>query len=90
MLRRISTWRSDLPYCMCWKSSNACVAMSYHPSPGRWSAQGSLQELRAGVESKKLLQGRPANSARKLTLEEIFLHTVGGSGPAERELSWLG
>jgi hypothetical protein len=29
-------------------------------------------------------------SGEKLTLEQIFLRTVGGSHPAEQELSWLG
>jgi hypothetical protein len=29
-------------------------------------------------------------STRRLTLEEIFLYTVGGSRSAEQELSWLG
>jgi ABC-2 type transport system ATP-binding protein len=58
---------------------------------GQLVAQGSLEELRAGVESE-ITSGPPSAElpARKLTLEEIFLHTVGGSGPAEQELSWLG
>jgi ABC-2 type transport system ATP-binding protein len=52
-------------------------------------AQGSLEELRAGVESQApgTLEAQPI---RKFTLEEIFLHTVGGVRPAEQELSWLG
>ena len=52
-------------------------------------AQGSLEELRAGVESQApgTLEAQPI---RKLTLEEIFLHTVGGARSAEQELSWLG
>ena len=52
-------------------------------------AQGSLEELRAGVESQApgTLEAQPI---RKLTLEEIFLHTVGGVRSAEQELSWLG
>jgi ABC-2 type transport system ATP-binding protein len=58
---------------------------------GQLVAQGSLEELRAGVESE-ITSGVPSPElpARKLTLEEIFLHTVGGSRPMEQELSWLG
>ena len=59
---------------------------------GKLVAQGSLEELRAGVEAQT-----PAGSGNgthpsgeKLTLEEIFLRVVGGSHPAEQELSWLG
>src|ERR1700741_243602 len=59
---------------------------------GRLVAQGSLEELRAGVEAQT-----PAGSSNgaqpsgeKLTLEEIFLRIVGGDRPAEQELSWLG
>jgi ABC-2 type transport system ATP-binding protein len=51
---------------------------------GHLVAQGSLEELRAGVESQA-----PAMQGEKLTLEEIFLRIVGGTRPAERELSWL-
>jgi ABC-2 type transport system ATP-binding protein len=56
---------------------------------GTLVAQGSLEELRAGVESQAqgASEGGPGS---KLTLEEIFLHTVGGSRSAEQELSWLG
>lgn len=59
---------------------------------GQLVAQGSLEELRAGVESGGA-SGMPSAehpAAKRLTLEEIFLHTVGGSRPAEQELSWLG
>jgi ABC-2 type transport system ATP-binding protein len=52
-------------------------------------AQGSLEELRAGVESQVPGSGE-AGPGGKLTLEEIFLHTVGGALSAEQELSWLG
>lgn len=63
---------------------------------GRLVAQGSLEELRAGVEAQA-----PADSSEgsgnavvppgeKLTLEQIFLRTVGGVRQSERELSWLG
>jgi ABC-2 type transport system ATP-binding protein len=56
---------------------------------GQLVAQGSLEELRAGVEAQT---GDAADSpsTRRLTLEEIFLYTVGGSRSAEQELSWLG
>jgi ABC-2 type transport system ATP-binding protein len=66
---------------------------------GRLVAQGSLEELRAGVEAQALAAGagpsgdgasRHLASAEKLTLEEIFLRIVGGSRQAEQELSWLG
>jgi ABC-2 type transport system ATP-binding protein len=71
------------------------LAIIHH---GRLVAQGSLEELRAGVEAQALAAGagpsgdgashEPA-SAEKLTLEEIFLRIVGGSRQ-EQELSWLG
>jgi ABC-2 type transport system ATP-binding protein len=65
---------------------------------GQLVAQGSLEELRAGVESQNatalLASGAtPDNQhspAEKLTLEQIFLRIVGGTRPAEQELSWLG
>jgi len=59
---------------------------------GQLVAQGSLEELRAGVESEVASAGNSSEhpSAQKLTLEEIFLHTVGGSRTTEQELSWLG
>jgi ABC-2 type transport system ATP-binding protein len=54
---------------------------------GRMVANGSLDELRAGIA----LAGDDANE--KLTLEEIFLRIVGGSAEANeaqlQELSWL-
>jgi ABC-2 type transport system ATP-binding protein len=55
-------------------------------SHGRMVANGSLEELRAGVASS--LPG--AQGDQRLTLEEIFLSIVGGgvSEPAQ-ELSWL-
>ncbi len=53
---------------------------------GQLVAQGSLEELRAGVEA----QTPGGASEAKLTLEEIFLRTVGGTQAAEQELSWLG
>jgi ABC-2 type transport system ATP-binding protein len=51
---------------------------------GRLVAQGSLEELRAGV------QAQAGAAGEKLTLEEIFLRIVGGSRAADQELSWLG
>lgn len=70
------------------------VAIIHH---GRLVAQGSLEELRAGVEAQAAEPSAngesPAAVARpgeKLTLEEIFLRIVGGSALADQELSWLG
>jgi len=64
---------------------------------GRLVAQGSLEELRAGVEAQAATGG-PAAAAEgatqsgreKLTLEQIFLRTVGDLRRADQELSWLG
>jgi ABC-2 type transport system ATP-binding protein len=65
---------------------------------GKLVAQGSLEELRAGVEAQaagalaaNAAPGAPAIPPReKLTLEQIFLRIVGGAPAAEQELSWLG
>src|SRR5499427_1209736 len=59
---------------------------------GRLVAQGSLEELRAGVEAQTTAASGNGSqpTGEKLTLEEIFLRIVGGSRPAEQELSWLG
>lgn len=60
---------------------------------GRLVAQGSLEELRAGVEAQApAADGDGAIPAlgEKMTLEQIFLRTVGGSRRTEQELSWLG
>ena len=53
---------------------------------GRLVANGSLEELRAGVAAS--LPG--AEGGQRLTLEEMFLSIVGAGGmePAQ-ELSWL-
>ncbi len=51
---------------------------------GRLVAQGPLDELRSGVA------GSAVHPGQKFTLEEFFLHTVGGSRTAAQELSWLG
>ena len=55
---------------------------------GQLVAQGSLEELRAGVEAQG--DARDSHAPAKLTLEEIFLRTVGGARSSEQELSWLG
>jgi ABC-2 type transport system ATP-binding protein len=52
---------------------------------GQLVAQGSLEELRAGVEARQ-----DTSPGDRLTLEQIFLRTVGGSRPNDQELSWLG
>jgi ABC-2 type transport system ATP-binding protein len=53
---------------------------------GRLVANGSLEELRAGVAST--LPGE--ESEQRLTLEQIFLSTVGAEGrEVAQELSWL-
>jgi len=57
---------------------------------GELVAQGSVEELRAGVESRRVGptpgEGVPET---KLSLEQIFLEIVGGTRQAEQELSWL-
>jgi ABC-2 type transport system ATP-binding protein len=58
---------------------------------GRIIAQGSLDELRAGVAATQV-NGGAAASGQKLTLEDIFLAVVGNenvSRKSEDELSWL-
>ncbi|MFZ0736526.1 MAG: ABC transporter ATP-binding protein [Candidatus Acidiferrales bacterium] len=60
---------------------------------GRLVAQGSLDELRSGVEAR--LASVPGKNGatipgEKLTLEQIFLEIVGGARLGDRELSWLG
>jgi len=57
---------------------------------GRLVAQGSIEELRAGVQAHPAPDAARAPDEGKLTLEEIFLSIVGGSRPTEQELSWLG
>jgi ABC-2 type transport system ATP-binding protein len=58
---------------------------------GHLVAQGSLEELRAGVEAQTPAPSDNGTqpSGEKLTLEEIFLRIVGGGRPADQELSWL-
>ncbi len=50
---------------------------------GKLVAQGSMEELRAGVESRL-----GTTSGEKMTLEQIFLEIVGGTRETQ-ELSWL-
>jgi ABC-2 type transport system ATP-binding protein len=58
---------------------------------GKLVAQGSIEELRAGVEAQhEAASDDDASRADKLTLEQIFLDIVGGSRSANEELSWLG
>src|ERR1700723_779724 len=65
---------------------------------GQLVAQGSLEELRAGVEAQSaaalLASGTAPDeqpmAGEKLTLEQIFLRVVGGTRRVEQELSWLG
>ena len=62
---------------------------------GRLVAQGSIEELRAGVESRlaggEQGTGTQSTPGGKLTLEQIFLDIVGGDRTAgAQELSWLG
>jgi ABC-2 type transport system ATP-binding protein len=59
---------------------------------GRLVAQGSLDELRTGVQSQSStdpLSGEAGEPVEKLTLEQIFLRTVGDSRVPAQELSWL-
>ncbi len=59
---------------------------------GQLVAQGSLEELRAGVQAQAaaaMADRAAAPPGEKLTLEQIFLRIVGGAR-AEQELSWLG
>lgn len=57
---------------------------------GELVAQGSVEELRAGVESRRFgTAGGESTSQTKLSLEQIFLEIVGGTRQAEQELSWL-
>jgi ABC-2 type transport system ATP-binding protein len=54
---------------------------------GRLVANGSLEELRAGVATSL---GESGLDEQRLTLEEIFLNVVGaGAGEPAQELSWL-
>jgi ABC-2 type transport system ATP-binding protein len=60
---------------------------------GRLVAQGSLDELRSGVEARLSAAPGSADSAaphERLTLEQIFLNIVGGTALRDQELSWLG
>ncbi len=60
---------------------------------GQLVANGSLEELRAGVRARLAsADGSPAEPAGTLTLEQIFLSVVGDEGApqhTEGELAWL-
>jgi ABC-2 type transport system ATP-binding protein len=59
---------------------------------GHIVANGSLDELRAGVQAR-LTPGEDADPNARLTLEQIFLNVVGGESGIthpEQELPWLG
>lgn len=54
---------------------------------GELVAQGSMEELRAGVEARP---GRATlHGGSRLTLEQIFLEIVGGTRAPSQELAWL-
>ena len=64
---------------------------------GRLVAQGSIDELRSGVEARVAgvgtsagdIAGAAAKPHEKLTLEQIFLEIVGGARLTGQELTWL-
>ncbi len=60
---------------------------------GKLVAQGSLDELRSGVDAMAATAGANGGASiepgQKLTLEEIFLRIVGGTRNTEQELTWL-
>lgn len=58
---------------------------------GRLVAQGSIDELRSGVEARVAGDGAGEAAAprEKLTLEQIFLEIVGGARLTGQELTWL-
>ncbi len=60
-------------------------------SHGKLVAEGSLEELRAGIEARQGSIPGGAAAGGKLTLEQIFLDIVGGRREqTEQELAWLG
>ncbi|MGH9478252.1 MAG: ABC transporter ATP-binding protein [Terriglobales bacterium] len=59
---------------------------------GKLVAQGSLEELRQGVQASAAVAAAEGASGGKLTLEQIFLSIVGagpGAASPAQELSWL-
>jgi ABC-2 type transport system ATP-binding protein len=56
---------------------------------GQLIAQGSIEELRSGVEARQGAASSGAKPGEKLTLEQIFLDLVGGARLTDQELSWL-
>jgi ABC-2 type transport system ATP-binding protein len=59
---------------------------------GRIVANGSLDELRAGVQARVGADSENPERSERLTLEQIFISVVGGGEETERpegELAWL-
>src|SRR5947209_7060095 len=57
---------------------------------GRLVAQGSLDDLRAGIETDSAAVNEGVSfPGERLTLEALFLRIVGGTKRADQELSWL-
>jgi ABC-2 type transport system ATP-binding protein len=56
---------------------------------GRLVANGSLDELRAGVAATLPSAIPGTNQGERLTLEQIFLNIVGTGAQSTQELSWL-
>jgi ABC-2 type transport system ATP-binding protein len=59
---------------------------------GKLVAQGSMEELRAGVVARATVGEGGASAidpGQRLTLEEMFLRIVGGARSTEQELQWL-
>jgi ABC-2 type transport system ATP-binding protein len=59
---------------------------------GRIVANGSLDELRAGVQARVDADSENPERSERLTLEQIFISVVGGGEETERpegELAWL-
>jgi len=58
---------------------------------GKLVAQGSLEELRAGIVARQGAAEAAATAGPdgKMTLEQIFLDVVGGTRQREQELTWL-
>jgi ABC-2 type transport system ATP-binding protein len=59
---------------------------------GRLVAEGSLEQLRAGIElptPPREAADSPSPAGEKLTLEQIFIRVVGSSHRPQQELSWL-
>jgi len=73
----------NFPYFARAGNCRATVQPRRNHSPRTVGAQGSIEELRAGIAGEE---------GSKTTLEQIFLSIVGQSGPERaqiEELSWL-